>query len=136
MTLHALSHSVGGSLRQEIVVGGRYRLATDEPERLGGTESGPAPHELLPAALASCIGTTVLMYARTKGWPLRDVVVDVEYDHKATPRAFAVQVRLVGPLDADRAARLEKVAESCPLRRALETGFAFDERVEVVREAA
>jgi putative redox protein len=136
MTLRASSRSVGGSPRQEVVVGGRYRLATDEPERLGGTESGPAPHELLPAALASCIGTTVLMYAHTKKWPLRDVVVDVEYDHKATPRAFAIDVRLVGPLDPEQAARLEKVAEACPLRRALEAGFRFAERVEVVREAA
>jgi putative redox protein len=136
MTLHASSHSVGGSLRQELVVGGRYRLATDEPERLGGTESGPAPHELLPAALASCIGTTVLMYAHTKEWPLQDVVVDVEYDHKSTPRAFAIDLRLVGPLDAEQAARLEKVAATCPLRRALEAGFAFFEHVEVAREAA
>jgi putative redox protein len=136
MTMHASSRSVDGSLRQEIVVRGRHRIATDEPAPLGGTDSGPAPHELLPAALAACIGTTVLMYARTKEWPLCDVVVDVDYDHKSTPRAFSVGVRLVGPLDAEQAARLEKVAESCPLRRALEAGFSFSERVEVAREAA
>jgi putative redox protein len=136
MSLHASSHSVGGSLRQEIVVAGRYRLATDEPAALGGDETAPAPHELLPAALASCVGTTLLMYARTKDWPLRDVVVDVDYDHKASPRRFAIDVRLVGDLGAAQVERLEKVAASCPLRRALETGFAFEERIAVVREAA
>ena len=129
MSLHAASRSVAGTLRQKLLVAGKHRLATDEPESLGGDDTGPAPHELLPAALASCIATTLLLYARTKEWPLEEVDVDVDYDHKATPRRFAIDVRLGGPLDAAQLERLEKVAESCPLRRALETGFVFEERL-------
>lgn len=45
------------------VRGGRFQLATDEPESAGGEDSAPAPHELLAAALASCVATTVAMYA-------------------------------------------------------------------------
>ncbi|HSB38104.1 MAG TPA: OsmC family protein [Gaiellaceae bacterium] len=129
MSLTASARSIPGTLRQEVVIGDGHRLVTDEPERLGGEGSAPAPHELLPAALASCISTTIVMYARTKSWDVRRVDVDVEYDHKATPRSFELEVRIEGDLDDEQLARLERVAESCPLRRALETGFEFHERV-------
>ena len=129
MSLTASARSIPGTLRQEVVIGDGHRLVTDEPERLGGEGSAPAPHELLPAALASCISTTIIMYARTKKWDVRRVDVDVDYDHKATPRSFEIDVRIEGDLDDEQLARLERVAESCPLRRSLETGFAFHERV-------
>lgn len=129
MSLTASARSIPGTLRQEVVIGDGHRLVTDEPERLGGEGSAPAPHELLPAALAACISTTLVMYARTKGWDLRRVDVDVDYDHRSTPRVFEIDVRIEGDLDDEQLARLERVAESCPLRRALETGFEFQERV-------
>lgn len=129
MSLTASSRSIPGTLRQEVVIGDGHRLVTDEPVRLGGDGSAPAPHELLSAALAACISTTVVMYARTKEWPLERVEVDVDYDHKATPRRFEVDVRLQGDLDEEQLARLERVAESCPVRRALEAGFELDEHV-------
>ena len=70
MSLTATARSIPGTLRQEVVIDGQHRLITDEPEHLGGDGSGPAPHELFPAALAACVSTTLVMYARTKGWDL------------------------------------------------------------------
>ena len=130
MSLTATARSVQGTLRQEVTIDGRHRLVTDEPERLGGEGSGPAPHELFPAALAACVATTLAMYARTKGWDLGRSTVDVDYDNRSTPRRFAVSIRLSGDLDAEQLARLEKVAATCPIRRALEAGFEFEERIE------
>ena len=130
MSLTATAHSVPGSLRQEIVVDGHHLLYTDEPEAVGGEGSAPAPHELLPAALASCISTVLVMYARTKEWDLGEVSVDVDYDQRATPRRFDVTVALSGDLTPEQLARLEKVAASCPVRRSLEAGFEIVERVE------
>ena len=86
MSLTATSRSIPGTLRQDVVIDGKHRLITDEPVEVGGDGSAPAPHELLPAALASCVSTTLVMYARRKGWELGDVRVDVNYDHRATPR--------------------------------------------------
>src|SRR5437762_2589009 len=85
MSLTATSRSIPGTLRQEVVIDRQHRLITDEPQALGGDASGPAPHELFPAALASCVSTTLVLYGRTKGWDLGDVVVDVVYDHRSTP---------------------------------------------------
>src|SRR5512133_646351 len=127
MSLTARARSISGTLRQEVVIDGKHRLITDEPEHLGGDGSGPAPHELFPAALASCIATTLVMYARTKEWELGDVSVDVDYDNRATPRRFDVAIELGGELTDEQLERLEKVAESCPVRRSIETGIEFVE---------
>jgi putative redox protein len=131
MSLTATARSIPGTLRQEVEIdGGRHRLFTDEPPHLGGEDSGPAPHELLPAALAACISTTLAMYARTKNWELGNVTVDVDYDHHSTPRRFEIAIHLTGDLSADQLARLDKVAQSCPLRRSIEAGMEFAETIE------
>ena len=69
------------------------------------------------------------MYARTKGWELGDVLVEVDYDASVTPRRFQVDLFLDGDYDADQIARLERAAASCPVRRSLEAGFAIEEHV-------
>jgi len=120
MSLIASARSIPGTLRQEVVVDGSHRLITDEPVAVGGEGSAPSPHELLPASLAACISTTIVMYARTKEWELGDVSVDVEYDHRATPRRFDVSICITGDLTDDQRIRLERVAETCPVRKALE----------------
>jgi putative redox protein len=129
MSLTATARSIPGTLRQEVVIDGKHRLITDEPERLGGDGSAPAPHELFPAALASCVSTTLVMYARTKGWELGGVSVAVDYDNRSTPRRFDVAVELGGELTDAQLARLEKVAASCPVRRSVETGIEFHETI-------
>jgi putative redox protein len=135
MSLTATAHSIPGTLRQEVVIDGTHRLITDEPERLGGDGSGPAPHELVPAALASCISTTLVMYARTKGWQLGEVSVAVDYDNHSTPRRFDVAIEIGSELTDDQLQRLMKVADSCPVRRAVEAGIEFNETI-ARREAA
>jgi putative redox protein len=130
MSLHATARSIPGTLRQEVVIDGQHRLITDEPERLGGDGSGPAPHELFPAALAACVSTTLQMYARTKCWDLGEVSVEVDYDNHSTPRRFEIAVRLGGNLSAAQLERLEKVAGSCPLRRSIEAGVEFVDHLE------
>ena len=129
MSLTATAHSIPGTLRQEVVIDGRHRLMTDEPERLGGDGSGPAPHELFPAALAACISTTLVMYARTKSWDLEDINVAVDYDHHSTPRRFDVAIELGGDLSDAQLERLVRVARSCPLRRSIEAGIEFHETI-------
>src|SRR5436190_1959754 len=95
---------------------GRRVFALTATHRVGGEGSGPAPHELLTAALASCISTTLVMYARTKRWDLGEVFVAVEYDNRSVPRRFDVAVELGGEITDEQLRRLEKVAESCPVR--------------------
>jgi putative redox protein len=134
--LTATARSTPGSLRQRVLVDGRHLLVTDEPEHLGGTDTGPAPHELVAAAVAACVSTTLLMYAEKRGIDLGGVEVDVEYDNKAEPRHCDVHIRLGGHFSEDELAKLEKVAAACPVRRALEAGVTFAETIERSRAGA
>jgi len=131
MSLSACARSIPGTLRQDVLIDGKHRLVTDEPEAVGGDGSAPAPHELLPAALASCISTVLVMYGRTKAWELGEVSVAVEYDNHSAPRRFDVRISLTGDLSAAQLERLEKVAASCPVRRSFETGMEFLEAIEL-----
>lgn len=129
MSLTATARSIPGTLRQEIVIDGRHRLITDQPERHGGEGSGPSPHELFPAALAACVTVTLVQYGRTKGWDLGDVRVAVDYDHHSTPRTIDIAVELDGDLTDAQLERLARVARACPLRRSVEAGVEFAETV-------
>ena len=117
MTLIASAHSSDDTLRQDVLIDGRHRLTTDEPSRLGGTDRGPAPHELVPAALAACIATTIRTYARTKGWTVGELSVDVVYENASTPRSFDVTIRLPDELSDEQVRRIMRAAETCPVRR-------------------
>ena len=127
MTLIASARSTPGLLKQDVLIDGRFRLVTDEPEHLGGTDEGPSPHELLVAALASCTATTVAAYVRTKEWDVGGIRVDAEYESKAEPRSFRLRINLEKSIDDAQRARIEKVAEGCAVRRALLTGFDIRE---------
>jgi putative redox protein len=129
MSMTATARRVGTGLTHEIDVNGRHDLITDEPASLGGADTGPAPHELLPAALASCISTMVALYANRHGWALEGLSVDVEYDNEATPRRMTARVHLPAGLTDDQVARLRRVAETCPVGRAFQAGFVLDEQI-------
>ena len=129
MTLTATARAIPGTLRQDVEIDGGHHIVTDEPQAVGGDGSGPSPHELLPAALAACISTQLVMYGRTKGWDLGAVSVDVVYDHRSTPRRFEIEIGLGADLTPVQLARLEAVAAACPVRRAIEGGAEFTERI-------
>ena len=121
MSLTADARSIPGTLRQDVLIDGRHRLTTDEPERLGGEGSAPAPHELFPAALAACVATTLAMYARTKESDLGEVTVA-----GLRPSRHAAAIRNRHPRHwrpepgATRAAGESR--RRVPLRRWIETG--------------
>ena len=107
-----------GAYGQTIEVG-PHRLAGDESVGNGGNDTGPAPHELLLAALASCASMTAKAYAAHKGLPLRAVEVHVR--GRREDDAFVIQrhIALDGDLDAIQRARIMEIAERCPVARTL-----------------
>jgi putative redox protein len=124
--LTATACRVGGGLRHEVDVNGRHTIVTDEPASLGGGDTAPAPHELLPATLAACISTMIALYAQRHGWELRELSVDVAYDPESAPRRFEISLVLPDDLSAAQVQRLQRVAATCPVRRALEASFSFN----------
>jgi len=129
MSMTATARRTGDSLTHQVDVNGRHTIITDEPTHLGGSDLGPAPHELLAATLASCIATMIASYAQNRGWDLGARTVEVDYDPDSIPRRFTIDIHLPGDITPDQQRRLERVAETCPVRRALEAGFTFEERI-------
>src|SRR5271167_2027185 len=109
MSYTATARPIEGTLRQEIDVNGRHTITTDEPASLGGTDAAPTPHELLAAALASCVSTMIVLYTQRHAWELGRIQVDVEYDADTTPRHVEVTIRLSEGLTADQIKRLQRV---------------------------
>jgi len=130
MTMTATARRVGDGLTHEVDVNGRHTIVTDEPAAVGGDDIGPAPHELLAATLASCVATMVAMYARNRGWEIGASAARVEYDSDSVPRRVAVHLELAPAVTSEQRRRLEQVAARCPVRRALEAGFSFDEQLD------
>jgi putative redox protein len=129
MGMTATARCVGDGLTHEVDVNGRHTIVTDEPVCLGGSDLGPAPHELLAATLASCVATMIAMYAQNRGWDIGETAVQVTYDTDSLPRRVTIDIQLPDDLTPDQQRRLERVAETCPVRRALEEGFTFEERI-------
>ncbi len=131
MSMTATARPIDGTLRHEVDVNGRHTIVTDEPTRLGGKDAGPAPHELLPAMLAACVSTMIMTYANARGLELGGLRVDVGYDPESTPRHVELVVHVPEGLTPDQAERLRRIADTCPVKRALEAGFTFVEEIVV-----
>jgi putative redox protein len=129
MRMRATAQPVDGTLRHQVDVNGRHAILTDEPTQLGGTDAGPTPHELLPAMLAACVSTMIMTYANRRGLELDELRVDAVYDPEPTPRHVELVVHLPAGLTEHQAERIRRIADACPVKRALEAGFTFDETV-------
>jgi putative redox protein len=129
MSMTATARPVDGTLRHEFDMNGRHMIITDEPIRLGGTDQGPAPHELLPAMLAACVSTMIMTYANARDMELPGLQVGVVYDPETTPREVQLVVQVPERLTPDQARRLRRIVDTCPVKRALEAGFTFSEQI-------
>lgn len=97
-----------------------HQFAVDGSVDEGGNASGPSPHDLYDAAVASCKALTVVWYARRKGIPLTDVQVAVERDaseeRHGTYRLNTV-LHLSGELTDAQRQDLLTVAGKCPVHK-------------------
>lgn len=119
-----------GYLKQEITAGS-HKFFSDEPEEVGGSNSGPDPYSLLLAALGACTAMTLQMYARRKEWPLEKVEVSLRHsrihaedcedcDTKSGKlERIERYISLAGPLSDEQKARLLEIAKRCPVHKTL-----------------
>jgi len=114
-----------GTYGQSVTIGSHH-LMSDVDASKGGGDNGPSPHEYLAAALASCTGMTLKMYAGRKSWALENAIVTVNISRTDEVERFAREITLVGNLDAEQIARLMDIADKCPVHKALIGTIAID----------
>ena len=135
MTPDVMVRETGAGKFQNLVTVGTHHLIADEPEGVGGLDTGPSPYDLLAAALGACTTMTLRMYAERKGLPLDRVLCTVRHekvherdmermmdDERARPDVFTRTITLEGDLTPERRARLLEIADRCPVHRTLERG--------------
>lgn len=108
-----------------------FPLIADEPVEFGGSNEGPSPYEYLLAGLGACTAMTLRVYARSKGWPLEDVVVRLSHQkvHAEDCRdcdekggqidCIERELEFHGELDEAQRQRLLEIAGRCPVHRTL-----------------
>jgi putative redox protein len=116
--MEVTTHRGQGPLQQVIEIG-PHRLLTDVGPESGGEASGPAPHDLLAAALAACTSLTVNLYAKRKGWPLDEVQVKVAHGQEGEAYVLHRTIRYLGQLDDEQKQRLTDIANHCPVHKTL-----------------
>jgi putative redox protein len=106
---------------------GEHVIIGDEAVGVGGGGLGPAPYELLSAALAECTAMTLRWYARQQEWPVEEITVAVDYSKKllagaaAPADVFEKTIVLRGlDLTDEQRRRLLSIADRCPVQRTLE----------------
>lgn len=110
---------------------GPHTLRIDEPEALGGKNSGPNPVEMLLSALGGCLVVLVNAFASAHGVDVKNVSVDVEGD--LDPDGFMgladvrpgfseirYNLKIDSPSPADKVEALTKhVVDACPVKDTL-----------------
>jgi len=121
---------------QNQVLAGAHLLLADEPESVGGTDTGPTPYQYLNAALGTCTAMTLRLYADRKKIPLERVVVRVGHDRihvddcaectagdgntQGKVDVLEREIEIHGDVSAADQTKLIEIADKCPVHRTLE----------------
>jgi uncharacterized OsmC-like protein len=99
-----------------------HTIATDQPERGGGSDSAPMPLELLGASLGTCITLYVHQFLAARSLPTDGLRVDVVSTSEKNPKRigrFNVRVHLPEGIPEQYMEMIERVAVSCPAHATL-----------------
>ncbi len=97
-----------------------FILFIDEPKESGGTDKAPTPSEYLLAALASCMGITMKMYADRKKWNTGKIRVECSYrEDKSGERYIHKMIEIENTLSDDQEKRLAFIGAKCPVSKML-----------------
>lgn len=99
---------------------GRHTAVADVPVEKGGEGNGFGPHELIEAALASCVAMNVRMAAEKNDIPLVNAICEASLDRSVPGQAtLRYEVKFEGALSAEQIAQLQEAAGSCPVSKTL-----------------
>ena len=114
--------STGAQYLHNVQVHG-FDLPTDEPEKLGGKNAGPAPFDYYLASLAACTAITLRMYAERKGWDLGTFRAELalSFDEDGKPHVHRT-LHADAPLNDAQWARLLEIVVNTPVTKAMRVG--------------
>jgi putative redox protein len=124
------------------ITNGHHVWRADEPQEMGGDNTGPNPYDLLLGSLAACTTITLAFYAKRKGIELTSVSAEYSFDrvhaddcakcddeHSGMIDRVTSRIFIDGDFDEATRQRLQEVAVRCPVHKTLAAGVVFEETV-------
>lgn len=106
------------------------QILTDAPADNQGKGGAFSPTDLVCAALASCMATTMGIGARARGIALEGLRVEVSKEMSAQPprriARIAVTVLFPSGMSEEHRATMRRVGEACPVHRSLHPDVVVD----------
>jgi uncharacterized OsmC-like protein len=102
-----------------------HEIIVDQTINGGGTDSAPAPIELLGASLGSCIAYYLYHFFYTRGLPADDLTVSVTRKSASNPNrieSFDVAITLPANVPEQYMPLLQRVIDACPAHNTLVSG--------------
>ena len=98
----------------------------DTTESKGGSGSGFRPHDLLEAALSTCLNMEIRIFADNHDIPVSEINTVVDLDRKHPDETiFKYSIELSGQLSRDQRQKLLAVANACSVHRTLSKKLKF-----------
>lgn len=120
-----------GKFTNAVVTGSGHFLSADEPQSVGGDDTGPTPYDLLLAALGACKSMTMRMYADHKGFKLDTAEVRLTHQkihaddcaqcETETGKVDHIEadITISGDLTPEERQKIFEIAERCPVHKTI-----------------
>jgi putative redox protein len=123
MILASAAVSGAAGYAQRITTASGHAFLSDEPERRGGTNTGPAPFDLLLGSLGACTAITLRMYAERKQWQLGTIDIALRLVKVGDgPMTIDRRISVSEPVSDEQQAKLLEIADKTPVTKAVATG--------------
>jgi len=127
-----------GKFTNVVVTGSGHIISADEPEAVGGDNSGPTPYDFLLAALGACKSMTMRMYAEHKGFNLDSAEVRLSHSKihaedcaecetkKGKVDHIETEISITGDLTEEERQKIFEIAEKCPVHKTITGEIIID----------
>lgn len=103
-----------------------FRVCTDQPEDVGGTNSAPSPFDLFLASLGTCAGYFVLSFCQRRGLATDDVSLTLSAVRDAGGQRMSrieIGITLPNEFPAEIVDACARAADQCAVKTYLDTGL-------------
>ncbi len=121
-----IARNAEGATRTQVGNGSLVFSSDTTPPK--GRGEGFRPHEVLEAALASCMAITLRLAAQERDIPVDDIEVRVNIERAEDSSTFQAAIELTGNLTERDRTLLMAAAHLCPVRKTLSKRLTFVER--------
>ena len=136
-----VAETTAGKFTNTIVTGSGHVIVADEPESVGGDDTGATPYDLLLSSLGACKTMTMRMYAERKGYALEHAEVRLSHDkiyakdcescETKTGKIDQIktEITLTGNLSDEERQKVFEIAERCPVHRTITSEIIIEAKL-------